>query len=218
MRQEARVQPVLGHVVMVQLGDCNRTRLVTLPKLRSWLKELASCGRLTVGGARHPAVRVHSVVATVRGRSALQRVVGLVRRGLHLPGAPQRRRQLLQVVGRLQPRDDAPVVALQRTQLVWNEEGGSGWLVAPQRQATDGTRGTWLNLTIQVLLEAAEGIGAGEGLQPHAEAGAAVVVHKPLDEHLLVGTARADLEPLQLEQLMEDAPLQVVPAHAHTLS
>ena len=67
-------------------------------------------------------------------------------------------------------------------------------------------------LTVEVRLEAAEGVGACEGCQPHAHAGAPVVVNEALHEHLLVGAARADLQPLQLQQLVEDAPLQVVPA------
>lgn len=80
---------------------------------------------LTVGGAGDAAVGVHGVVAAVRGRRALQRVVVAVPQavagGRGRPRPAQRGRQLLQVIGGLQARDDPPVVALECAQLVWKQ-------------------------------------------------------------------------------------------------
>ena len=38
-----------------------------------------------------------------------------------------------------------------------------------------------------------------------------VLVGEPLHQDLLVGPPRPDLQPLQVEQLLEDAPLDLVP-------
>jgi hypothetical protein len=66
--------------------------------------------------------------------------------------------------------------------------------------------------TVEILLEVAEGEYAI--VLPHAnrKARLVVVVHQALHEHLFVGPSSPDLQPLQLQQLLEDPPLQVVPA------
>lgn len=66
--------------------------------------------------------------------------------------------------------------------------------------------------TVEVLLEAAEGVYPV--VLPHTdrEASLVVVVHQSFHKHLLVGPAGAYLQPLKLKKLLEDSPLQLVPA------
>jgi hypothetical protein len=67
--------------------------------------------------------------------------------------------------------------------------------------------------TVQVLLKVAESVYAVVLPHPDRKTGLVVVVHQALYKHLLVGPAGPDLQPLQLQQLLEDAPLKLVPAN-----
>ena len=71
-----------------------------------------------------------------------------------------------------------------------------------------------LGLTVEIPLELLERVGPIMPLQAHeARDGLCVLVREPLDEHLLVGAAGPYLHPLQLQELLEDAPLDVIPSH-----
>ena len=66
--------------------------------------------------------------------------------------------------------------------------------------------------TVEVFLVVLE--GEGSVVLPEADDGRdvlGVLVGEALDQDLLVGPPRADLQPLQVEQLLEDAPLDLVP-------
>ena len=66
--------------------------------------------------------------------------------------------------------------------------------------------------TVEVFLVVLE--GEGSVVLPEADDGRdvlGVLVGEALHQHVLVGPPRADLQPLQVEQLLEDAPLDLVP-------
>ena len=66
--------------------------------------------------------------------------------------------------------------------------------------------------TVEVLFVVLE--GEGSVVLPEADDGRdvlGVLVGEALHQHVLVGPPRADLQPLQVEQLLEDAPLDLVP-------
>ena len=66
--------------------------------------------------------------------------------------------------------------------------------------------------TVEVFFVVLE--GEGSVVLPEADDGRdvlGVLVGEALDQDLLVGPPRADLQPLQVEQLLEDAPLDLVP-------
>lgn len=60
--------------------------------------------------------------------------------------------------------------------------------------------------TVEILLEVSEGEYAV--VLPHANRKAClvVIVYQTLHQHLFVGPASPDLQPLQLQQLLEDPP------------
>ena len=67
-------------------------------------------------------------------------------------------------------------------------------------------------LTVEVFFVVLE--GEGSVVLPESDDGGdvlGVLVGEALHQHVLVGPARADLHPLQVEQLLEDAPLDLVP-------
>jgi hypothetical protein len=72
-----------------------------------------------------------------------------------------------------------------------------------------------MQLTIEILLEVAEAEHAVVLPHTNRKACLVVVVHQALNQNLFVGSASSDLQPLQLQQLLEDSPLQVVPADAN---
>ena len=66
--------------------------------------------------------------------------------------------------------------------------------------------------TVEVFFVVLE--GEGSVVLPEADDGRdvlGVLVGETLHQHVLVGPPRADLQPLQVEQLLEDAPLDLVP-------
>ncbi len=69
-----------------------------------------------------------------------------------------------------------------------------------------------MNFTVEVDFELLEGIGSVVGTQSDGDGVFAASVDEPLGEHLLVGLPDADLHLLQVQQLLEDLPLQIVPA------
>ena len=67
-------------------------------------------------------------------------------------------------------------------------------------------------LTVEVFFVVLE--GEGSVVLPESDDGGdvlGVLVGEALHQHVLVGPARPDLHPLQVEQLLEDAPLDLVP-------
>ena len=73
-------------------------------------------------------------------------------------------------------------------------------------------RGAGLVVTVEVFFVVLEGEGAV--VLPEPDDGGdvlGVLVGEALHQDLLVGPPRPDLQPLQVEQLLEDAPLDLVP-------
>lgn len=66
--------------------------------------------------------------------------------------------------------------------------------------------------TEEVDLELLEGIGSVVGAESDGDGVFAQFVDEPLGKHLLVGLPDADLHFLPVQQLLEDLPLQIVPA------
>jgi hypothetical protein len=73
----------------------------------------------TVRSTRNARVRMCGMVTAVRTVRTQNRIVGnVVKIGTAEPRASESRRQLLQVVGRLEARDKTPVRALEKSQLI----------------------------------------------------------------------------------------------------
>ncbi len=69
-----------------------------------------------------------------------------------------------------------------------------------------------LTFTVEVDFELLEGIGSVVGAKSDGDGVFAESVDEPLGKHLLVGLPDPDLHLLQVQQLLEDLPLQIVPA------
>jgi hypothetical protein len=69
-----------------------------------------------------------------------------------------------------------------------------------------------LTFTVEVYFELLEGIGSVVGAESDGDGVFAESVDEPLGKHLLVGLPDPDLHLLQVQQLLEDFSLQIVPA------
>lgn len=66
-------------------------------------------------------------------------------------------------------------------------------------------------LTIQISFKMLERVDAIVLFESHNEARFLVLIHEPLHQDLFVRFSGSDLQPFQLQKLVEYAPLQMIP-------